>query len=493
MQSPWSWQLPGPCQLGDGASQHNRPQGCPASWAAVSIQVPEGLPPCSFLPGGRTPGHVSFSVKGGTRLQPSTAGGQEVLPELQPHDSVPSGADEHGPEPCGVAPGEGKRKVTSELEKGSGSRTPAGSQQSPTGDGDQLVMGSRESCEPSSALPGMVGSAQSTGTPVATDTLHSPGPAVCGSNEANTRQNLPLPTSDARTGGGSPPPSPSSTQPEASRADMPQIPLGPGACTSPGPPAPLTDGAGASPGPMALLTDGVGASPEPMAPLTDEAGASPGPTAALTPEEAGSSHMALLTLEEAGSGPVVPLTPKEARISPTAPVTPEEARSSPMALTLEEARTSPTALLTPEKARSSPTAPLTLGEVRMLVELFYLPYHHGPLAQHLLEHFRWLWANGLSVGVPATAPDACRVRLVRALLRDGACHSCTDTWSIHRACSGAAEPSPSSCSALRRAASTAASSAALDGRCSTTSTPTSGTSATCCWPPVPSSSGWVRG
>ncbi|NXF71123.1 OGA GlcNAcase, partial [Sclerurus mexicanus] len=51
--------------------------------------------------------------------------------------------------------------------------------------------------------------------------------------------------------------------------------------------------------------------------------------------------------------------------------------------------------------------PLTLEEVRMLVELFYLPYHHGPLAQELLEHFRWLRANSLSVGVPATAPDAC--------------------------------------------------------------------------------------
>ncbi|NXK14061.1 OGA GlcNAcase, partial [Herpetotheres cachinnans] len=51
--------------------------------------------------------------------------------------------------------------------------------------------------------------------------------------------------------------------------------------------------------------------------------------------------------------------------------------------------------------------PLTLEEVRMLVELFYLPYHHGPLAQHLLEHFRWLQANSLGVGVPATAPDAC--------------------------------------------------------------------------------------
>ncbi|NXE92763.1 OGA GlcNAcase, partial [Menura novaehollandiae] len=51
--------------------------------------------------------------------------------------------------------------------------------------------------------------------------------------------------------------------------------------------------------------------------------------------------------------------------------------------------------------------PLTLEEVRMLVELFYLPYDHGALAQELLEHFHWLRANSLSVGVPATAPDAC--------------------------------------------------------------------------------------
>ncbi|KFV70656.1 Bifunctional protein NCOAT, partial [Dryobates pubescens] len=64
--------------------------------------------------------------------------------------------------------------------------------------------------------------------------------------------------------------------------------------------------------------------------------------------------------------------------------------------------------------------PLTLGEVRMLVELFYLPYHHGPLAQHLLEHFRWLRANSLSVGVPATASDACHFvsSAGRALLYD---------------------------------------------------------------------------
>lgn len=164
--------------------------------------------------------------------------------------------------------------------------------------------------------------------------------------------------------------------------------------------------------------------------------------------------MALLTLEKAGSGPTVPLTPKEARTSPTAPVTPEEDKSRPMTpvtpeearsiptalltsedagsvstalMTLEEARANSTAPLTPEEARSSPMAPLTLGEVRMLVELFYLPYHHGPLAQHLLEHFRWLRANSLSVGVPAMATDACGVRLVQELLWDGACHGCADS------------------------------------------------------------------
>ncbi|XP_049649330.1 protein O-GlcNAcase-like isoform X2 [Accipiter gentilis] len=399
-------------------------------------------------PGGRTPRHPSVSLKGGMRLQPGTARGHEVMPEPQPHDSAPSGAEQHGPEPCGVAPGEERKKVTSEPEKGSGSRTLASSRQSPTGNGNQLTMGSRETCEPSSALPSMAGSAQSAGSPVATETLHSPGPSMCCSNGANTSQNIPLPTSDARTGGGSPPQPPSSSQPEDSRADMPQTPPGPGAGTSaglpapltggagasPGSPAPLTGGAGASPGSPALLTGGAGTSPGLPAPLTDEVGASPGPMAPLTPEEAGSSPMALLTLEEAGSGPTVPLTPKEARTSPTAPVTPEEAKSRPMTpvtpeearsiptalltsedavsvstalMTLEEVRANPTAPLTPEEARSSPMAPLTLGEVRMLVELFYLPYHHGPLAQHLLEHFRWLRANSLSVGVPATATDVC--------------------------------------------------------------------------------------
>ncbi|XP_032852398.2 protein O-GlcNAcase-like isoform X3 [Tyto alba] len=395
--------------------------------------------------GGRTPGHPCVSLKGGTRIQPSRAGGQKVMADPQPHDSVPSGADQRGPEPCHMAPGEGRRKVTSQPKKDNGSRSPDGSRQSPTGDGDQLTTRVRASCEPSSALPSTAGSAQSAGTPGATETLHGPGPATCCSNGANTSQNLPLPTNDDRTGGGSPCQPPSSTQPEASRADVPQTPPGHGAGASPGPPAPLTNGAGASPGPMAPLTSEEAVSC-PMALLTlEEAGSGPvvpltpeeartsptgpvipedartsptgpvipeeartSPTGPVIPEEARTSPTGPVIPEDARTSPTGPVIPEEARTSPTAPVTPEEAGSVPMALlTLEEARSSPMAPLTPEEARSSPMAPLTLGEVQMLVELFYLPYHHGPLAQHLLEHFRWLWANSLSVGVPATAPDGC--------------------------------------------------------------------------------------
>ncbi|KAM9580290.1 protein O-GlcNAcase-like [Guaruba guarouba] len=323
-------------------------------------------------PGARSPGHTSISLKGGAQLEPGTAG-WDVLPD-------PTGPDQHGPEACGTAPGERRRKVTLEPKQNSGSRTHASGQQNPARDREQPTAGSTESCEPTSAMPSAAQTSQSTGAQVATETLHSPGPPMCCSDGTSTAQNL-LPTSDARMGGGSSHQPCSSTQPEPSRVDTPQTPPGPGAAASPVSTAPLIDGAGASPVSTAPLIDGAGASPVSTAPLIDGAGASPGPTASLTPEEA--------------------------RSSPTPPRTPEESRSSPTApLTLEESRSSPTAPLTLEESRSSPTAPLTLGEVRMLVELFYLPYHHGPLAQHLLEHFRWLRANSLSVGVSATAPDA---------------------------------------------------------------------------------------
>ncbi|XP_064275156.1 protein O-GlcNAcase-like isoform X2 [Passer domesticus] len=455
--------------------------------------------------GGRSPGHPSASLKGGPKLQPGTAGGQEVTPHPQPHSSAPGGADQHSPEPCGVAPEQGCREVTSEPEEDSGNRTATGQQQSPTRAGDQLASGS---CEPPSAVPSVAGSAQSEGVPVATKTLPSPSPTTSCSS-----QNIPLPTRDARAGDGSPVPPPSSTQPEAIRTDVPQTPPGPGAGASPGAMAPVTPEEATTSSPAQVTPEEPRTSP--MAPVTpEEAGPGPrtpkdgrtSPTAKMTPEEARTSPMAPVTPEQAGAGPMTPkearssptaqvtpeqagsgpMTPEEPRTSPTsqvtpeeprtsptsqvtpeeprtsptsqvtpeeprtsptsqvtpeeprtsptsqvtpeeprtsptsqvtpeeprtsltAPTTPEEAESDPMALmTPKEARPIPTAPLTPEEAVSSPAAPLSLEEVRMLVELFYLPYHHGALAQELLEHFRWLRANSLSVGVPATAPDAC--------------------------------------------------------------------------------------
>uniref|UniRef100_A0A8B9FCC6 GH84 domain-containing protein n=1 Tax=Amazona collaria TaxID=241587 RepID=A0A8B9FCC6_9PSIT len=252
------------------------------------------------------------------------------------------------------------------------------------------------------------------------------------------------------------------TQPEPSRVDTAQTPPGPGAGAHPVPTAPLIDGAAASPVPTASLTleearsspisllimEEAGSGPavalipkeprsSPMAPVTPEEPRS-SPTAPVTPEEPRSSPTAPVTPEKPRSSPTAPVTPEKPRSSPTAPLTPEEPRSSATApLTPEEARSNPTAPLTPEEPRSSPTAPLTLGEVRMLVELFYLPYHHGPLAQHLLEHFRWLRANSLSVGVSAAAPDAGAGRCWRGRARSFR-RLCAQTCCLHTRLVGAA-------------------------------------------------------
>ncbi|XP_042738881.1 protein O-GlcNAcase-like isoform X4 [Lagopus leucura] len=77
----------------------------------------------------------------------------------------------------------------------------------------------------------------------------------------------------------------------------------------------------------------------------------------------------------------------------------------------------PSVPLISEEAGTNSGAPLTVEEARMLVELFYLPYHHGPQAQHLLEDLRWLLANGPSMGVPSRSPDSCVVAQWRSRAR----------------------------------------------------------------------------
>uniref|UniRef100_A0A7M4FY65 protein O-GlcNAcase n=1 Tax=Crocodylus porosus TaxID=8502 RepID=A0A7M4FY65_CROPO len=59
------------------------------------------------------------------------------------------------------------------------------------------------------------------------------------------------------------------------------------------------------------------------------------------------------------------------------------------------------------QAESSPAKGLGLGleELRLLVELFYLPYTHGAQATQLLQHFRWLQANRHGARAPGRASD----------------------------------------------------------------------------------------
>ncbi|XP_015705723.1 protein O-GlcNAcase-like isoform X3 [Coturnix japonica] len=83
-----------------------------------------------------------------------------------------------------------------------------------------------------------------------------------------------------------------------------------------------------------------------------------------------------------------------------------------------------------EEAGSDSSAPLTVEEVRMLVELFYLPYHHGPQAQHLLEDLQWLRANIPSMGVPSRSPDSCVVAEWRSRARSFQ-QLCAQTCCLH--------------------------------------------------------------
>ncbi|OXB71068.1 UNVERIFIED_CONTAM: hypothetical protein H355_015747 [Colinus virginianus] len=87
-------------------------------------------------------------------------------------------------------------------------------------------------------------------------------------------------------------------------------------------------------------------------------------------------------------------------------------------------------VLEAEEDRSDSSAPLTVEEVRMLVELFYLPYRHGPQAQHLLEDLQWLRANSPSMGVPTRSPNPSAVAQWRGRARSFQ-QLCAQTCCLH--------------------------------------------------------------
>lgn len=49
--------------------------------------------------------------------------------------------------------------------------------------------------------------------------------------------------------------------------------------------------------------------------------------------------------------------------------------------------------------------PLTLEDLSLLAELFYLPYEHGPKAMQMLKEFNWLRANSSTVSVNCKGKD----------------------------------------------------------------------------------------
>lgn len=54
--------------------------------------------------------------------------------------------------------------------------------------------------------------------------------------------------------------------------------------------------------------------------------------------------------------------------------------------------------------------PVTLEDLTLLAELFYLPYEHGPKAVQMLKEFNWLRANSSFVIVNSTEKDPEKVR-----------------------------------------------------------------------------------
>ncbi len=72
--------------------------------------------------------------------------------------------------------------------------------------------------------------------------------------------------------------------------------------------------------------------------------------------------------------------------------------------------------------------PLTLVDLTLLAELFYLPYEHGPKAVQMLKEFNWLRVNSNYVSVNSKEKDPEKVRIVMFKKRFWLIWSITDSF-----------------------------------------------------------------
>lgn len=56
--------------------------------------------------------------------------------------------------------------------------------------------------------------------------------------------------------------------------------------------------------------------------------------------------------------------------------------------------------------------PLTIEDLCLLAELFYLPYEHGPKAMQMLKEFNWLRANSSVVSVNCKRKESEKVGIL---------------------------------------------------------------------------------
>jgi hypothetical protein len=56
--------------------------------------------------------------------------------------------------------------------------------------------------------------------------------------------------------------------------------------------------------------------------------------------------------------------------------------------------------------------PVTLEDLQLLADLFYLPYEHGPKGAQMLREFQWLRANSSVVSVNCKGKDSEKVSVL---------------------------------------------------------------------------------
>lgn len=72
--------------------------------------------------------------------------------------------------------------------------------------------------------------------------------------------------------------------------------------------------------------------------------------------------------------------------------------------------------------------PLSIEDLSLLAELFYLPYEHGPKAMQMLKEFNWLRANSSVVSVNCKRKESEKVGVISPRVQCSSLNGRTKWW-----------------------------------------------------------------